>query len=140
MAAHSGKTDKPKKFTTVVQDANDPTKTVTVETTPVDPTPTVATRDTTVTQPAGDTLSTDPVEQLHQTVITQATATGQLIAPNDIQSFIDIQWFCIGRSLGENNQYLDTMSSWLLPTTNPDGTRTYKYFVDRTCRVMDRTV
>lgn len=143
MAFHQ--TDKPKRSTTVIQDSGDATKTVTLETNTTPPTSDSATPvdrtvpDTIVVEPT-PVASTDPVEQLHQTVIAQATVTAQLFAPNDVQNFIDIQWSCIGRSLGDNNQYIDAMSTWLSPKPNADGTQTYSYFRDRTCWVVTRTV
>lgn len=135
MAAHGNKTNKPKRSTTIVQDANSPSDTVTVESTAPETATPVATTDTPTTSRA-TTVQNDqtapvasPYEQFHQSVIGVASQLAQMIAPNDA-SFVDTQWRCISRYLPQDEtvDYYNARLAFFDFRDSGNGQSAYQYF------------
>lgn len=92
-------------------------------------------------QQVAPTQTVDPIEQLHQTVLSKAATvyTYPYVASSspDADTFATIQWQCLGRGLSSSTPQstLDELAAWLDPTTDAAGVVHYKFFTGG-CRVV----
>lgn len=109
--------------------------TVTVTTTPAPIQTPSPTPETPTQSPA--VPSTDPVEILHQTVIQQATVTGQALRSPNLATFINTQWACLSRGSAVAAN-ADVLAGVLALKPSEDGRTIYRYFDGPgSCRIYD---
>jgi hypothetical protein len=114
------------------------TTTSDVKPTPAITMPQVATTTTTDSPAPSPAPQTTPLQDLQQTVTTQATAIAPLFGSSNQQAFIDTQWRCLSRGLSDTSEQsqLDAAANVLAPTQSSDGRTVYRYF-DGACRLTE---